>query len=173
MNGDKRMRLILLAVGTLVVIVIISALLSSLGKPKFNSAELIGIAQQQAEIVRIANIATSTSNSSTTLNSAYTIKLGVGSAEQQLVDYLAKNHVKVSTSVLALKKNKQTDAQLNTAVTSSTFDSSFVDIMQTQLTAYQRALKTAYNANPGPTGRKLLTVDYNASGLLLTQLQQK
>jgi len=173
MSGNKRLRVALLAVGALVILAIIGSLLSSLTKPKFDSAGLVSITQRQAEIVRIANIAATTSNSSTTLNSAYTIKLSVGSAEQQLVTYLGKNHVKVTPALLALKKDKQTDSQLSNAVSSSTFDSTFTDIMQTQLTTYQKALKAAYTANPGPTGRKLLTTDYNSVDLLLKQLQQK
>ncbi len=42
--------------------------------------------------------------------------------------------------------------------------------MQSQLSDYQQALRAAYQQTSGPKGRKLLSDQFNASKLLLLQL---
>jgi len=121
--------------------------------------------------VRVATLATNNASSQATLNSAFTIQLSVSSEEQQLLSYLAKNNVKVSGKTLALRKNAQTDKQLTSAAESSTYDSEFTSIMQTQLTAYQKSIESVLATHPGPTGQQLLKNSDQSATLLLTQLQ--
>lgn len=83
---------------------------------------------------------------------------------------MQKNGKKVKTKTLGLKINTMTDQQLTAAATNSTYDATFKQIMQTQLTDYQTAIKQAYQQTAGAKGRKLLNDDYKASQLLLTQL---
>ena len=44
--------------------------------------------------------------------------------------------------------------ELANAIATSTFDTTFMGIMQNDLTSYAQAVKTAYNANPGPKGNR-------------------
>ena len=172
-NNTMAVRITILGLGVLVLIVAVGSFMTFLNRPKYSTTALVGIAQQQAELVRVAGIVATISQNQKILNSSFTIKLGLGSDEQQLVNYLAKNHTRLDTATLGAKLNKQTNARLNSAVASSTLDSTYIDIIQSQLGSYLHALKAAYTSNPGPNGQKLLSAEYKSASLLLTQTQQQ
>jgi hypothetical protein len=172
-GGNMAMRITILAVGLVILVVVGGTIASLLNKPKVSTTDLVSIAQTQSELARIAAIGVVKGNDQSILNSAFTTNISIISDQRQLLIYLAKNNVKLDAKKLTLKKNTQTDARLAAALAASTFDSTFKDILQTQLTSYQRALKAAYNTNPGPNGQKLLAAEYKSAGLLLAQTQQQ
>lgn len=166
-------RIIVVSVIALVLIIIlgvVGSFMSSKSKAKYQP--VIIVAQQQAELIRVAKIATTQANSSDVQNFAFNTVLSVQTAEQQTVQYLANNNLKLSPKVLALKTNVQTTKSLQDAQASSTFDTAFMDAIKPQLTAYINSLVSAYKANPGPKGQTLLNNDYKAAKLLQTQANQ-
>jgi hypothetical protein len=171
-TSSTPMRIAILGGGLVVLILAFGIFTSILNRPKVSTAELISLAQTQAELARVAAIGGANGNSQALLNSAYTISLSVGSDNRQLLIYMTKSKIPMTAKTLVLKKNPQTDARLASALTTSTFDSTFSDIIQQQLVNYQKSLKAAYNANPGPNGQKLLAAEYKSATLLLTQAQQ-
>jgi len=160
------------AIGAMLLIIVIVLVASVLGGSKFNSTHFISVGQDQTELVRVATLATSDATSQPAQAVAYNVKLGITTSKQQLVAYLATKHVKISTNQLSLKQNTKTTTDLTNAVATSTFDSAFNDVMKSLLTTYIQDLKTAYNANPGPKGRVLLSQQYNGAELLLQQNAQ-
>lgn len=170
-STNKTTKLLIVAAGLVVLVLLFGIVSSLLSKPAPSTADLIKAAQEQTELIRVAHIGDTNAVGATALNNALTTETTLGSANQQLLTYLAKQHVTVSAKTLALTQNKQTDAQLSSALAASTFDTTFEDILQLQLQAYQATLKAAYTANPGPNGRQLLSQQYLGAGLLLEQSQ--
>jgi hypothetical protein len=159
--------------GGLVALIILAVILSSVfGNKGSNTQPMIGVAQDQTELVRVATLANSKAESEIAQRTAISVQLSVTSANQALLTYLQNNGTKTGKKQLSLKRDARTDTQLTSAIDSSNFDPVFLQIMQTQLTAYQRDLKAAYAANPGPNGKVLLESQYKAAGMLLTQTKQ-
>ncbi len=159
-----------LVLGGLLVLIIIVVVVKGLLAPKTSYAPFITIAQDQQELIHLSTNATQQQGLSTTSqNFAITAQLSLTSAESQLLTYLKNNGQKVSTKVLGQKVSASLDSQLTTAAGDSTYDATFQQIMQSQLTVYSQAMKQAYNG-AGPRGKALLNADYNGAQLLLKQL---
>jgi hypothetical protein len=156
----------------LIVFLIVKGMLSGGG----NTPALITVAQDQQEIIHIVTTATGgaggsqTSLSTTNENFAVTANASLTSAQGLLLTYLADNGHKVNAKTVGLKLSASIDQQLQTASANSNYDETFQEIMQSQLTTYQQALQAAYRQTTGPKGRKLLSDEFNASKLLLQQL---
>ncbi len=123
------------------------------------SGQSISTQTQQQPTLSIAN-----------QNFAITAKLSLTSTQTQLLAYMKSNGKKVSTKALSSKVSTTTDKQLSDAVANSTYDATFKQVMQTQLTNYQKDLSAAYKQTKGPKGRQLLNQEYYGAQLLLTQL---
>lgn len=133
--------------------------------------ETVATAQRQQEIVHVLNSALlQTTLSDSTKSFALTAKLSLTSSQSKLITYLAKNGTKLDAKTLNLKVSTAVDAQLTSSIASSTYDSTFKQIMQSQLEVYLNGLSTAYNQNKGHNGRALLQDDYKQAKLLQLQL---
>lgn len=171
-SGSMAKRIGILTGGAVVLIVIIIGLASLLGGGKTSTTELVSVVQDQTELIRIAGLGTSDATGQATLNVAYSAQLSLTTSQQQLLNYLVVNHKKVGAKELSLKQNAKTTTDLANALATSTFDSTFNDVMKAQLTSYMQDLKTAYAVSPGPKGRQLLSAEYDGAQLLLQQNAQ-
>ncbi len=166
-----------IALGGLLVLIIIISVARSLFSGGGNTQALTTVAQEQQAMIHILTNGAGTDNqqqatlSDSNKKFASTAKLSLTSAQQQLITYMDTNGKKVSTKALDLKIDPAIDKQLTTAATNSTYDSTFKQVMQTELTNYEKALQAAYQQTSGPKGRKLLTEEYNGAQLLLIQLK--
>lgn len=171
--GGSMMKRILLVVSGLsvlaIVIVIASSLLSSSGS---SAPSLVGVAQDQTELIRIATLAEGKTTNQSKLNFAYTVRYSLTTSKQQLLAYMSQNGQKTSASTLTLKMNKQSDQQLTTAIADSTFDAAFTTVVQNDLTAYVRDLQAASATTSGSKGKALLDAAQKSALLLITQSRQ-
>jgi hypothetical protein len=152
----------------LIIFLIIRGVLSGGG----NTETLINVAQDQQQLVHLAENAGEQEGLSVTNQAfAVTAQATLTSAQTQLVTYLKDNGHKVNEKTLNLKVSTTLDEQLKTAAGNSTYNSTFKETMQTQLKDYQQALRQAYNQTTGPKGRKLLSDQFNGSQLLMQQLE--
>jgi len=167
---------IAVVLGGLLVLIIIFAIAKSLFSGGGNTQTLTTVAQQQQSMIHIlTNGAGSDGQQQAALstgdqNFAATAKLTLTSSQQQLIQYMANNGKKVKIKTLALKISPTIDQQLTAAANNSTYDSTFKQVMQSQLSDYQKALRAAYQQTPGPKGRALLNDEFQGAQLLLTQL---
>ncbi len=165
-----------IVLGGLLVLIIILTVAKSLLSGGGNTQALTTVAQEQQAMIHILTNGAGTENqqqatlSDNTQKFASTASLTLTSAQQQLIQYMAINHKKVNAKALDLKINPITDQQLTTAASNSTYDSTFRQVMQTELVNYKKALQAAYQQTSGPKGRALLTEEFNGANLLLTQL---
>lgn len=166
---------IAIVVGGLFILLILFLIIKGILSGGGGTPALISVAQEQQEIIHLATNATGntqTGLSTTNENFAVTAQASLTSAQQQLITYLANNNHKVKAKALSLKIDASLDQELQTAATNSTYDSTFKQAMQNQLAAYQQALRAAYKQTAGPKGRALLSNQFNASQLLLQQLNE-
>ena len=161
--------------GLLLLIIVISIGKNILAGPG-NTPALTAVAQQQQEMIHILangpgekNQQQAPLSASNQIFSA-TAKASLTSAQQQLITYMTLNKKKINAKDLEQLANPAIDQQLTTAASDSTYDSTFKQVMQTQLTKYEKALQAAYQQTSGHKGRKLLTEEFQGAQLLLTQL---
>jgi hypothetical protein len=159
-------RIAFVIVGFLLLIIIFSVIKSSLGGSS-NLPQLVAVAQDQTEILHLANetnqqsgLTASDQNLVATLNSSVTSSYG------QLQAYIVANGHKVNPKEFQLKISGADDKELSSAETAGTYDQAFAQVMSGQLNVYIRDLSTAYNVTKGPKGRALLSSDYKQAQLI-------
>ena len=171
--GGNFMATIGLLVGGGVLLVIVAALLLNvLGSGGSDKQSLIGLAQTQAELVRIAKQGTNDSGLQATKNLAVTTEIAIMTQQQGVLDLLAKMGTKIKDKDLALKQDATTDEQLTSARATSTFDSTFAQIMQSQLEDYASTLKQLQDKAKKQTERDLIADYYEQTKLIITQIPQ-
>jgi hypothetical protein len=159
--------------GGLLMLFIIFAILKSLFGSGSDFTPFISVAQDQQELVHLTTAATQQQGISTaSQNFAATTQLTIGSAQANLIKYLATNHKKVSSKVLILKVSASTDSQLQAAIAATTYDETFQQVMKNELGTYMKDMQQVYNQTKGKKGRTLLRTDYQQAQLLLTQLNE-
>lgn len=169
-TGSSMLQRIAIVGGGLVILIIIIAIFASLLSGGSNTAPLVSIAQQQNELIRVATLGTQQATDQSAKNFAQSTELSLTTEQQQLLGYLKDHGTKVSAKQLALTQSTKTDTELAAAQAASTFDSTFEQVMQTQLSSYAQSLKTTFAGTTGVNARKLLNADYTAANLLLKQL---
>jgi len=171
-GGNSPLQRALLITGGIFALLIIFVVLKGLLGGGANLDGFVGVTQDQQELIHLVNGASQQQNlSADNQNFVATAQLGLGTSQQQLLQYLAKNHKKVSTKQLALKVTKSVDEQLTAAATAGTYNQTFKTVMSAKLAAYQSDLKRTYQTHSGKVGRSLLSDDFNQAKLLLTQIQ--
>jgi hypothetical protein len=170
-GGSSTLQRVAIAGGALVVLIILIIIGSSLifGGSSITKS-MISVAQAQQELIRINVIATSQAVSPSNINFAYAAQLSLTTEQQQTLAYLKTQGTKVGVKQLSLTANSATTKELTAAEAASTFDGTFDQVMQTELTSYSTLLKDTFNSATGPNARKLLNADYSAAQLLLKQL---
>lgn len=174
-GGGSKKSLLIIVVGALVLIGLLWLIFSLVfGGTNNQLTPLVGIAQQQTEMLRITTAATNGDSLTTqdTKNFAHNAELSLTTDQKTTVDFMAKNGKKVDAKQLGLKQSKQTDDALAAASASGTYESTYVSIMQQQLKAYQASLKQTYNAATSPVEKQLLATEYDNAGLLVQQSTQ-
>ncbi len=164
-------KLILLVVGLVVIAILVAVAVSFLTRGnRVNIEGLVGIAQTQQELVRIAQQGSQHGSQPSVQNLSINVRLGVETNRLELTDYLKEHGRKVGTKELNLKKSDTTDAQLTNAIKTSTFDSVYVQVVQSALVAYNTELEQATAGATGENEKKLLDKASAAANLLLQQV---
>jgi phosphoglycerol transferase MdoB-like AlkP superfamily enzyme len=171
-GSSMGMRIGLIAAIAFGVIIILYFILSIFGGSS-NKPNLIIVAQDQNELARVATLAATDGvqqSAQSTQNFAQSAELSLKSEQLDLINFMSETGGKPSTKLLAATKDASSDAALNNAIAASSFDTTFVGIMQNQLKSYQSALQTAFNGANNATEKQLLAGDFSAAGLLTKQL---
>jgi hypothetical protein len=167
-GGSFAMKLIFLVGGAVILIILMWIVGNILGGSKVNTADIITLTQMQEEISRVADQGKD-ATAQNLKNTAMGTKLSAVSQQQAWLEFLGAEGVEVDDKELALKKNDATDAQLEEAKSSSTFDLAFNEIMETYLQDYADTLKTDFAKAADETERTLLSNHYAQVQLLLKE----
>ncbi len=152
----------------IIMLILIMNLLSGGGNS--SKASLIGLAQTQNEIIRVSQKAEAAATLQGVKNLAFTVDTSVTSQQQQVLAILAKNGVKVKGDELKLKINGATDQKLATAKSTSTFDKTYSEIMQTSLESYAKTLKQINATTKSKTEKSITTSYIEQTELLISQI---
>jgi lipopolysaccharide export LptBFGC system permease protein LptF len=173
-GGSQKKRILIVAAGgavLLMVFMLVFSLIFSGGKG--STETLLSIARQQSELIRVANEGAQRARGPQAQNLAMTTKLSLTSAQQDLQAYIKSQGIKVKQKELAAPPNSRTDAELTAAEQDNRFDEAFTALMQQQLTAYQAALKQAYDETSSRSGRQVLSDSHAQVELLLGKPQNQ
>lgn len=169
-GNSTKSRIAIIAGGIFVLIVVGFILASVIGSSSSaNTAKLTELIQEQAEIIRIANV-TKTEKSvrdTKTLTLANNVSLSVKTTQVQVITMLPKKSQKLNDKVLGLKKNPKTDAALAYAAQNNSFDQEFKAYMKTELSKYQADLRSLRVSTTKPQNKLILQNAENGVTLLL------
>jgi hypothetical protein len=168
-NNSKLMRVVMLAGGLLILIILISIIKSLIFKgPDFTG--YIGVAQDQQELIHLFTSSAATQTlSASDQNLAATAEVSLTSNQTRLITYLSNNHQKINAKTLDLKLSSSLDTQLANAQTADTYQTTYQSIIQSELSDYLSDLTKTYNSTKGVKGRTLLKTFYAQGSLLLEQ----
>lgn len=171
-GNSTTQRLLVVAAGLVVLLIAAIVFANVLGGGS-NTTSFLTIAQEQNELIRVANVGAPQIQSAAAKNFVTTTQLALTSDQQQLLAYMGQNGAKVNPKQLVLAQNSMTDKQLSAAQSVGNYDSTLVGILQTQLKDYSSELQRTYKQAKGPVGRQLLSDEYDHAQLLLQQSQTK
>ena len=168
-GGPGGKKFIFLIAGAISIIVILLGIVAFAPKDNTNLA-FFGIAQTQQEIIRVCTQGSLKGKTQTTRNFSITCVTTLTTSQQQLLAYMSKAKLDYDSKQLEGKKNSQTDTRLTQAQSSSTFDSVYREIIQAQLTAYNRSLTAQLGTTTSSTGREVLTKNQTTNEILTKML---
>ncbi|HSD56227.1 MAG TPA: hypothetical protein VLA92_03675 [Candidatus Saccharimonadales bacterium] len=162
--------LVVIIGGAIIFMIVLALILNSVGGKTTSKADLIGLTQTENELARVSQAAASGATQQTTKNLAVTIQYTMLTQQKRTIDLLALNGTKVDEKELKLKQNAQTDQQLASAKTTSTFDLVFSQLIQDQLEDYANEVKTLHNRSASKTESNLASEFYEQTQLLISQI---
>lgn len=149
-NGAGMGARIALVAGLLIMLIIIYMVASSFLNKSSNdqTQRLLEVTQAQSELIRVSRIAEDDAVDLKTRTLAYNTRLSTESSQRQVKALLAKRgkSEKSVNKKLGATKNAKTDAALEEAKKNNRFDETFTTIINGQLVAYQKLLKSAHDA---------------------------
>ena len=167
--SSKKQRIMIAAGGALVLIVLITvaiAVISNIGKG--NTEQLVRLAQQHAEIARIAEIGEDKAVGPDARNLAVTTKLALQSSQADLLSTIGKTR-KISNKELEAGMNSETDQELTAAEQNNRFDEAFTETLLTQLTEYRQELGVAFEGTNSQSSREVYGGIYKQLTALLPE----
>jgi hypothetical protein len=164
---NKFLGKIILVLGGLFVLLIIAVIVASvLQGNKTSTTDLVSLAQTQQEIIRISTLGTSDAVSQTTRNLAVTTQYTVLTQQQQVLAHLTKLGHKVGQKELTLKQDATTDQKFTAAKANSTYDQTYTEVMQQELSSYSTMVQNLIVKTPAGAQREVYS-DYNQQTQLL------
>lgn len=164
---------LLIGLGALLALIIIFSVVRGIFGGSSDMTAYVGVAQDQQQLIHLLTpekpdqLLTLSANNQ---NFVATASLTIASSQQKLINYLTKNGQKVDAKQLALGVNPQNDQQLTAAAAAGTYDTTFQEVMESELNQYINGLNSTYNQASGKNGRALLSDQYCQAVLLLKQL---
>ncbi|HSX29928.1 MAG TPA: hypothetical protein VLE73_05220 [Candidatus Saccharimonadales bacterium] len=168
LSNPMVVRIILVIGGLVVLLAAASAVQKILFGDKTNTGELIGLTQTETEVARLADMGDKSSDQ-TMRNTMVTANLVVLTQRQEITKFMAK-HGGINPKLYVGKRSKTTDTRLTRAKQTSTFDSTYQDIMTSELTDYAKEIKTAHGHALGKTEKDLLNKHYEQTQMIIKQL---
>ncbi|HEX2558266.1 MAG TPA: hypothetical protein VHK86_08075 [Nitrososphaera sp.] len=160
----------LYAIVGLIILIIVYALI--FGGKTSGADKMAGIVGRAGEIARVSDEVVQASQDPATQNLASTTETALKSDSARLSAYLSSHHVKISQKQLALYTNKNTDAQVQTAVQNNNLGRFYVDYLKTSLPGYANAIKQVF-PSASASSKTILNDAFNNAQVILSSPQVK
>jgi hypothetical protein len=168
-NVSSRSGKILLFLGLAAIVVILAgiALSALLSRSAARTNELVGLAQTQTEIARVAELGKTKTKDKTTLNYIMEVKLTASSHLSQTTAFLKeRNHV-INPKDLVKAKDSSTDTALKAAEQANNYDAVIMSTLKEELGAYRDNVKKEFDATGSAKEKTLLKSFYSQISTLL------
>ncbi len=159
--------LMFVVAGAVLIIILIVVLSAVFGGGSAGIKEVQALAEQQTEIIRVADLGKTKARDKTTLSYVMAVKLTVNSELNQTTNFLKDNNHAVKPKDLLGGKNTATDTALKTAEQENKYDEAVTTALKEDLTAYQSAVKKQFDAASNTKEKTLLQSLYSQVSLLL------
>jgi hypothetical protein len=167
-SGLGKKQLIVLGVAAVVVLGIVGGVIySAANSGPSNKEQLLAVAQQQNEIIRISDIALKEAKGIPARNLATTAKLSLRSDQSSLIAALKAQNVKVGAPQLKAGQDKTNDAKLTEGTQNNRFDEAYMTLVQSALVKYQRSLDAVYKTTVSVSLRATLKAQYQHASLII------
>jgi len=172
LSGGKSPKNILIIVGAIGLLVVLVGVIVSLMLPKGDTSQsVLGIAQQQQELMRIATQGQRQATSEDTKILAYNVDLSIGTSQRKILTYMTTRKIKTNEKLLALTQDPATDKDLEDAKAPSTYDSALGKVLATQLQSYLTDLQKSFQQTKNKALKQILSESYSSGKTLLSQAQ--
>lgn len=169
LGGGSASKLLVIVGAVALVIFILGFIVAALAPKGASADELTDIVQRQAELSRVAQLAERNADSEAAKALAYNINLSISSGRSSLTTVMEQKGMSVSEKDIELSEDSATDKTLEDARATSSYDSTFIQLMNDQLTGYLAALRTTYQNTSNRDIKATLQELYDDGVLLLTQ----
>lgn len=166
-----------IAAVAVVILIVIIAVASSGGGADSN---LVKIAQEQAELARVASLNVGTGeisfddlNSENVKAFALNTELSMDSANAEFLSFLGAHGVGMSAEQIALGQNPATDTQLTNANSNGNLDDTTRQVLISELRQYQATLQTVYQSANSQALRQETSKLFGDANLLIQQANQQ
>ncbi len=171
-GGSMKSRLFMIVGGVFVLLVIISVVAMLAGGDDTKTLQLAGVAKQQNEVVRMADIGANKARALNVRNFSVTVQLSLASQQSTLQKALKTQGVKTSSASLDTAKKTRNDEKLSVAQQNNRYDEVLLEILTTELSLYQKALKTAHSQAAAKTFKDAMAVQYQKAATLAGQIPE-
>src|SRR5574337_1080942 len=124
-----------------IIVIVVAMVFSSGGGP---TKQVVDLMAQSQEISRVSQLEDQNFQDPNTKGLSATTQAAMASQQAQFSAFLASNRVKYGPKDLALRTNKNTDAQLQAAAQNNNLDSAYAQYLKDALITYQNSLSSAY-----------------------------
>lgn len=150
-------------IGVLLIIIIASSLL---GGGSSGTEQVVKIAQQQNEIIRISTLGNQKAGGTQAKKLAAITNSTISSDQKNTLSYLEKQDKKLKDKELRLLQDKEVDTDLTNAERNGRFDEVFTKIILEKLNEYQTTMQAVF-PQLGPKGKDLLDKQFKNVDLIL------
>ena len=176
LNGSSMKIKILVIIGGVIILWILFSVISSLlANPIYNTADFTSVLQNQAELIHIFSVDTSTTQELSSLtptnqglvNSALLV---FTSDQNRTLAYLKSNGTVINPILLTQGINPSYDTELTNSLQTNEFNQVFDQIVKAQLNQYAKILNQTYTSTKGPKGKAMLRSEYSNVNLINKQI---
>ncbi len=157
LNSPKNTKVVAVLFVLVVLTVVIVGLTIFRSLSTKDYTDVLGLAQRQNEIVRVAELGLTNAHDPATLNYAATIRNVTASEQYSTTEFLKKKGVGDVTKKIGLKKDTATDKALTTAQQTNTYDTVFTEKINQLLLDYQKATRAVKGTNDSTSEKNLFT----------------
>ena len=161
-SGDKKQQLLMLVIAGGLLLILLTVVVSLfLGGSASNTDRLVGLAQRQTELARVASLGQKDAVGADAKNLASTVMLSMTSAKNDTSTLISDQGRELDAKTLAAKQSSATDEVLAAAKQANRFDETLVSTLQSGLTTYQQELSDLFDDTDSTTEKALLQELYN------------
>lgn len=168
--GSKKGRIIIALVGLVLLITVFAIIMSFLNNSsEGKTKQYIELGQQQTELIRLSAVAQQKSKSLETRSYASTIKLSMTSSQSTMNDLIQSHGVSARdlSAQLTNSKNAKSDTILDEAEKNGRFDTTFRELINSQLLNYQKQL-SALASSSSAKEKTILQEAFNQAQIINT-----